>query len=203
MAEVTAKDIWATLSAIDVSGRVEKKGNLSYLSWVWAWGTLMEHYPEAEFRFFKDKWHEQTNTVEVRCEVIIGSVKRRIWLPVMDNRNKAVENPTSREISDARMRCLVKCIALFGLGHHVYAKEDIPRDDLSRHIKPIGPDRAKELEAKIRSSGADMLKLLGMLRLQTVDDLRLMSESSLATVERMLEERNRVQKKGNGKAKAK
>ena len=45
----THSEIWKTLSTVNVSQHVEKKGNLSYLSWAWAWGTLMEHYPQAEF----------------------------------------------------------------------------------------------------------------------------------------------------------
>jgi len=44
-----AREIWDTLSKIDVSDHVEHKGGLSYLSWAWAWGTLMEYYPEAEY----------------------------------------------------------------------------------------------------------------------------------------------------------
>ena len=51
-----------------------------------------------------------------------------MWLPVMDNRNNAISNPTSRQISDAKMRCLVKCIAMFGLGHYIFAGEDLPSE---------------------------------------------------------------------------
>ncbi len=40
-------EIWQTLSAVDVSAHVEKRAGLSYLSWAWAWGVLMEHYPQA------------------------------------------------------------------------------------------------------------------------------------------------------------
>jgi len=42
---------------------------------------------------------------------------------------KATVNPDARQISDAKMRCLVKCIAMFGLGHYIYAGEDIPSAD--------------------------------------------------------------------------
>jgi hypothetical protein len=44
----------------------------------------------------------------------------------MDNRNNAKVNPNSRDVSDAKMRCLVKTLALFGLGHYIYAGEDLP-----------------------------------------------------------------------------
>ena len=36
--ELTYKDVWDTLSKIDCSDHIEKKMNLSYLSWAWAWG---------------------------------------------------------------------------------------------------------------------------------------------------------------------
>jgi len=49
-----------------------------------------------------------------------------MWLPVMDNRNNPIKNPNSRQVSDTTMRCLVKCLALFGLGHYIYAGEDLP-----------------------------------------------------------------------------
>ena len=52
-----------------------------------------------------------------------------MWLPVMDNRNNAISGPTSRQISDARMRCFAKAIAMHGLGHYIYAGEDIPQSD--------------------------------------------------------------------------
>lgn len=118
--------IWNTLSAVDVSAHVEKKGNLSYLSWAWAWGTLMEHYPQAEIEFDHAPQLESDGSATVWCEVRIDDCARRMWLPVMDHRNSAIANPDAREISDARMRCLVKCLALFGLGFSLYAGEDLP-----------------------------------------------------------------------------
>jgi hypothetical protein len=45
------KSVWATLSAIDCSAKVEQKGKLTYLSWAWAWQTLMEHYPDSTYEY--------------------------------------------------------------------------------------------------------------------------------------------------------
>ena len=117
--------IWKTLSAVDVSDHIEKKGNLSYLSWAWAWGVLMEKYPESEYEFAEPIYYSD-GTCEVWVSVTISEKTRKMWLPVMDYRNKSIPNPTSRDISDARMRCLVKCLAMFGLGHYIYAGEDLP-----------------------------------------------------------------------------
>ena len=38
----------------------------------------------------------------------------------MDNRNKAIQNPNARDISDAQMRCFVKAIAMHGVGIGLY-----------------------------------------------------------------------------------
>lgn len=49
-----------------------------------------------------------------------------MWLPVMDYKNKAIVNPDAFALNTAMMRCLVKCLALFGLSHYIYAGEDLP-----------------------------------------------------------------------------
>ena len=38
--------VWQTLSAINVNEHTEKKGNLTYLSWAWAFTVLKNHFPE-------------------------------------------------------------------------------------------------------------------------------------------------------------
>lgn len=125
-----AKEVWETLSKEDTKDVVEQKGGFTYLSWCWAWGVLMEKYPESSHKLLKEKKLDN-NTVEVRCEVTVRDgekeLTRLMWLPVMNHTNKPIENPTSRDISDSRMRCLVKCLALFGLGHNIYAGEDVPK----------------------------------------------------------------------------
>lgn len=124
MSEPTYADIWNTLSKVDVSKHVEKKNGLSYLSWAWAWGVLMEHYPQAEYSFAGHELHPD-GSVTVHCDIVIGKCHRSMWLPVMDYKNNAIKNPCARKISDTRMRCLVKCISMFGLGHAIYAGEDV------------------------------------------------------------------------------
>jgi hypothetical protein len=122
------KSVWETLSKIDVSEHIDKKGRLSYLSWAWAWGTLMKYYPQAKYNFLQTEKHED-GTVTVYCEVIIDDLSRLMWLPVMDHKNNAIVNPDARKISDTKMRCLTKCLAMFGLGHYIYAGEDLPEQE--------------------------------------------------------------------------
>ena len=129
-----AKEVWETLAAVDCSDKINKKGKMSYLSWAWAWAQLMKHYPESNYEF-KAPVVDTAGSVEVWCYLTIKQgeheLTRSMWLPVMDFKNASVINPTSREVSDNRMRCLVKCIAMFGLGHYIYAGEDLPDPEVS------------------------------------------------------------------------
>jgi len=129
------KIVWDVLSKIDCSKQVEKKMGLTYLSWAWAWGKLMEHFPMATYSFTEWEYPDGTHmdvliykdeTCSVECQLMIGNISHKMWLPVMDYRNKAIPNPSARDISDTKMRCLVKCISMFGLGHYIYAGEDVP-----------------------------------------------------------------------------
>ena len=133
--------VWDTLSKIDVSKHIEKKANLSYLSWSWAWATLMEHYPESDYEFHPLEIGED-GTVTVSCTVRVLQTSRMMWLPVMDNRNNSIKNPDSRKISDAKMRCLVKCIAMHGLGLYIYAGEDLPEAEPSTPPAPKAQSKA-------------------------------------------------------------
>ena len=124
----TNASVWDTLSAVNVNNKIEKKGQLSYLSWAWAWGEVKKRYPDVNYKFQQPVFFGD-GSCEVWCSVTIGDITHEMWLPVMDNRNKAVPNPDARAISDARMRCLTKCLAIHGLGHYIYAGEDIPDPD--------------------------------------------------------------------------
>ena len=131
--ELTYKDVWDKLSKIDCSDKIEKKMNLSYLSWAWAWGVLQEHYPQAQYLFYQGEddvpyVRYPDGTGEVRCRISIDNLTREMTLCVMDFKNNAVKNPNSSQVNNSKMRCLTKCLAMFGLGHYIYAGEDLPED---------------------------------------------------------------------------
>ncbi len=113
-----------------MSKRVQKRNGLSYLSWAWAWGVLMEHYPDALLTYERfgerDVMTYEDGTCAVFCSIEIEGLRREMSLPVMDHRHKAVAQPTARQINDCRQRAMTKCLALFGLGHYIYAGEDVP-----------------------------------------------------------------------------
>ena len=121
-----AKAIWETLSAIDVNQHKKQKGKFDYLPWNFAWATLMEHYPSAIFRELPDQVHGD-GSVTVHTEMEINSITRPMWLAVTDHKNQAIQNPSCDDISDARMRCFTKNMAMFGLGFYIYQGEGVPR----------------------------------------------------------------------------
>ena len=52
---------------------------------------------------------------------------------------KSIPIPSSRDISDAKARCLVKVIAMFGLGLHLWEKKSsTDKNDFLRHQEGIG-----------------------------------------------------------------
>ena len=118
------------LLKINVNGHLEKKGNLSYLSWAWAWAEVLKVDPGA--RWTAHEWDNnpvmvlRNGTAMVKVSVEIkGDIKTCI-LPVMDNRNRAIVDPDAFAVNTAIMRCLAKAIAMHGLGLYIYAGEDLP-----------------------------------------------------------------------------
>jgi hypothetical protein len=166
-----AKEVWTTLAAVDCSDKINKKGKMSYLSWAWAWAQLMNNYPESTFLHYGPELYSD-GTATVRVDVTIrqgeSELTRGMWMPVMDNRNNSIQNPTTRHVSDSTMRCLVKCLALFGLGLDLYAKSDMPvgawEDDIS-------DDQAELIHGLLKSSGADVVKFLQWLDAETVETI--------------------------------
>lgn len=128
---MSAKKIWDTLSKVDVSKHTEKKQSFNYLSWSWAWATMMEYYPDTEYEITT---HFMSNgCAEVRCSMTVTvdgvEVNRNMWLAVVKNGHTAIVDPNSWEVGVAKMRCLVKCLAMYGLGHYLYAGEDLPTEE--------------------------------------------------------------------------
>ena len=122
------ESIWDSLKNVDVSEHTEKKGNFTYLSWTWAWAYIKSKYPTAQYKILPDTIYPD-GTMEVRMEVTIENLSHTMWLYVMDFKNKAVPHPNAQQINTTRMRCLVKCLAMFGLGHYIYAGESTPSED--------------------------------------------------------------------------
>jgi len=132
--------VWYVLSRQDVEWRLKKKGRFDYLPWADAWEILMEHFPESSYEFDPPHFFEGGVGGEQWVTLTIkhgsDSFQRRWWLPYLDHSNKPLANPTSLQINNTRMRCLVKCIAMCGLGISVFSGEDVP--DKEADAKPVG-----------------------------------------------------------------
>lgn len=123
---------WETLSKIDVSEHTEEKNGLTYLSWAWAWGKVKDNYPQA--RYIKRIWatelpytKDDQGFAYVEVTVIIGNEEQSELMPVLNYKNDAIKNPNGFQVNTALQRCLAKCCAMHGLGHYIYAGEDLPQ----------------------------------------------------------------------------
>lgn len=189
---------------------------LTYLSWPWAIAEVKKRYEDVSYdvKTFDGLpyiYDEKTGYM-VFTSVTIEGITHAMWLPVMDGANQAmkafpytyavkeykfgkwtgnyvdktVSAATMMDINKTIMRCLVKNLAMFGLGLYIYSGEDLPEGDESAETpqakempseeaedaqrsaeiakQPIGEDRAKSLTAELIRNGADPVKVLGMYK---------------------------------------
>ncbi len=120
-----------TLLATNVNDHTERKNNLTYLSWAWAWAEVLKADQKATFKveLFGDKCYMDINgTAMVWVTVTMFDKPMTCQLPVMDYRNKPILNPDSFAVNTAIMRCMTKAVSLHGLGLYIYAGEDLPEE---------------------------------------------------------------------------
>lgn len=134
------ENYYTKLAAVDISKQIEKKQNLSYLSWPFAVDQLMRHDPQANWEFHAPEMYGET--MMISCTVTAFGKPIKMHLPVMDHRNQAVKNPDAFVVNKNMMRCLVKAIACHGLGINVYAGEDLPLDEDGHDSKPAPKAKA-------------------------------------------------------------
>jgi hypothetical protein len=124
------------LAKIDIGKHIEKKNNLSYLSWAHAVDQLMRQDQTANWVFHEPQMFGES--MMVSCTVTAFEKPITMHLPVMDNRNQAIKNPDSFQVNKNMMRCLVKAIACHGLGLYIYAGEDLPHSEPVAEPEPRG-----------------------------------------------------------------
>jgi len=121
----------------DVNAHTEKKNNLTYLSWAWAWAEALKADPKSTFKveMFGDKCFMDINgTAMVWVTVTMFDKPMTCQLPVMDYRNKAIPNPDAFQVNTAIMRCMTKALSLHGLGLYIYAGEDLPEESTKEKV---------------------------------------------------------------------
>jgi len=140
------KEIWDTLNKVSMDKEKEKKGNLDYLSWQVMWEEIHKHFPEInyEFKEFDNPVHGTLDcmvypdgSASVHCTVTIKTVSRSMWLAITDHKNIVKKQWSVTDVANTKMRCLTKCISMFGLGAHVYRGEDLKdREEPKKKSEP-------------------------------------------------------------------
>ena len=144
------------LLKLNVSGHTEKKNNLTYLSWAWAWAEALKADPTASFNvhtFNRDQYTpmpymDVNGTGLVWVTVTMFDKPMTCMLPIMDYKNKPILNPDAFAVNTAIMRCMTKALALHGLGLYIYAGEDLPEDDGKTAYTPQATASMGELTRK-------------------------------------------------------
>jgi len=171
------ESVFKKLYATNVNEHIEKKGQFSYLSWPFAVAQLRLADPVAtwEVKRFADDLPYQKTDLGVFVEVAVtcqGITLSQIH-PVLDSKNRPLVEPSSFDINTSIQRCLVKAIALHGLGLYVYAGEDLPQGETiieaTRPVTTIKPSsdvilltapQLRLINKLIRESGTDVQQLL-------------------------------------------
>lgn len=136
-------NVFEILNNIDCSEHIEKKNDLSYLSWAWAWQIVKKHFPNATYKVYERdmiidnlgnvcpcNYFSDGRYAWVKTSVTIDDLEYIEMLPVMDFKNKAVavDNIDSMAVNKTIQRSLTKALARHGLGLYIYAGEDLPQE---------------------------------------------------------------------------
>ena len=183
---------FAKLNSIDVSAHIEKKGQFSYLSWPWAVQQLRQADPTASWevkRFDGVPFLKTECGYFVEVAVTVQGLTLSQIHPVLDARNAPIEQPTSFDVNTSIQRCLVKAIALHGLGLSVYAGEDLPKPAAKTQKSPRTADKPKApvtahptaspatpaqiryIERLIKETGGEPSKVLDYFRVTSLPEL--------------------------------
>lgn len=133
--EASNENFFEVLSKINVSQHIERKGDFAYLSWPFAVAQLRLADPQATWetkRFDGLPYCKSETGYFVEVAVSVHGVTLSQIHPVLDGRNRPIMSPTSFDINTSIQRCLVKAIALHGLGLYIYAGEDLPQGESPR-----------------------------------------------------------------------
>ena len=198
--------VFDELNAINVNDKTEKKKSgsteLTYLSWNWAWAEVKKRFPEAHYEIIKHNGlpyvYDENTGYMVFTNVTIDGITHTMWLPVMDGANKAMKNQpytystkyngektvdaaTMFDVNKTIMRCLVKNLAMFGLGLYIYAGEDLPEAEVEeqktaqevakKKLEKIDAVQLEALKAILAGNGIDEKFVLDLYKLKSLADV--------------------------------
>ena len=198
--------VFEELNAINVNDKTEKKKSgsteLTYLSWTWAWAEVKKRYPDAHYEIMMHDGlpyvYDENTGYMVFTTVTIDGISHMMWLPVMDGANKAmkskpytystkyngektVEAATMFDVNKTIMRCLVKNLAMFGLGLYIYAGEDLPeveaeeqktaQEVAKKKLEKIDDGQIDELKKTLSENGIDESFVLSLYKLKDLSEV--------------------------------
>lgn len=171
--------VFETLNAINVNGHTEKKNNLTYLSWAWAWAEVKKAFPDARYTIYETPdgciYWTDGRTCWVKTGVTINGLEHIEYLPVMDFRNAAIplDKVTSTDVNKAIQRSLTKACARHGLGLYIYAGEDLPElEQTEQRTTATSPETTMQVVTNIAKTA------LGGYALRTKKDSKTVNEEA-------------------------
>ena len=150
------RTVFETLNGVDVRDLTKNKSGKTYLSWAHAWAEVKKRFNSVSYEIKEfdglPYLYDENAGYMIFTSVTIDGETHPMWLPVMDGANNAmkkekysyeviewknrqktgnmiekwVQSATMFDINKAIMRCLVKNLAMFGLGLYIYQGEDLP-----------------------------------------------------------------------------
>jgi hypothetical protein len=132
----------------------------------------------------------------VYVSVTADGLTHEMWLPVMDSNNKAMKSEpytiktkykdivvgkaTMFDINKTIMRCLVKCLGMFGLGLYIYAGEDLPEGS-EEDTGTISMNRENKEDLLMQSLENTGKSALDMYKFFKVADMTEMTDEQIDT----------------------
>src|SRR5580765_2686966 len=113
----------------------------------------------------------------VEVEVTVEGVRLSQIHPVLDARNKPIEMPSAFDINTSIQRCLVKAIALHGLGLYIYAGEDLPESAANDSqpqqpaVEMINAEQIRRIKSLLAETGQTLERLLSFLHVNALEQI--------------------------------
>lgn len=156
----------------DVSPFVERKNNLLYVSWAYAWAGIKKLHPDATYKVYETpegcNYFTDGRFCWVKTGVTVEGIEHIEYLPVLDYRNKSIplNAVTSFDVNTSIQRSLTKACARHGYGLKVYAGEDV--EAATREVPTPMTDAQREELVKL---GVNIPTLCEFFKVKSLDEV--------------------------------